>query len=78
MANQNKTLENDSSVMEFIENSDPKKIEGSKMLMEMMQDVTGYEPKMWGTSIVGFGSYHYKYPTGREGDMPLTGFSPRK
>jgi hypothetical protein len=43
-----------------------------------MRDVTGEEPKMWGSSIVGFGSYHYKYASGREGDWPITGFSPRK
>ena len=42
-----------------------------------MREVTGYEPIMWGTSIVGFGSYHYKYDSGREGDAPLAGFSPR-
>jgi len=43
-----------------------------------MREVTGCEPKMWGPSIVGFGRYHYKYESGREGDWPLTGFSPRK
>ena len=44
----------------------------------MMQEVTGVEAKMWGDSIVGFGSYHYKYASGREADWPLVGFSPRK
>jgi hypothetical protein len=43
-----------------------------------MSEATGEQPKMWGTSIVGFGSYHYKYPSGREGDSCLTGFSSRK
>lgn len=43
-----------------------------------MQDVTGFEPRMWGPSIIGFGSYHYKYASGHEGDSPLVGFSPRK
>ena len=43
-----------------------------------MKRITGLEPEMWGPSIVGFGSYHYRYDSGREGDMPLTGFSPRK
>ncbi len=46
--------------------------------MEIMKKVTKVEPKMWGTSIVGFGTYHYKYASGREGDWFLTGFSPRK
>ena len=46
--------------------------------MEMMKEMTGETPKMWGKSIVGFGSYHYKYDSGREGDWFLTGFSPRK
>lgn len=46
--------------------------------MEMMQQVTGLPPKMWGDSMVGFGSYHYKYASGHEGDSFLTGFSPRK
>jgi hypothetical protein len=44
----------------------------------MMQSATGEKPKMWGPSIIGFGSYHYKYDSGREGDMPIIGFSPRK
>jgi hypothetical protein len=47
-------------------------------LVALMRKVTGEPPKMWGPSIVGFGSYHYKYESGREGDMMLTGFSPRK
>ncbi len=46
--------------------------------MKLMQSATGEKPKMWGPSIVGFGSYHYKYESGREGDMPLISFSPRK
>lgn len=47
-------------------------------LLELMTEVTGEQPVMWGTSIVGYGSYHYIYKTGREGDWPVTGFSPRK
>jgi|SRR5690554_694405 len=47
-------------------------------LVKLMQDFTGYEAKMWGPSIIGFGSYHYKYDSGYEGDAPLIGFSPRK
>ena len=47
-------------------------------LAALMQDITGQPPKMWGSSIVGFDRYHYKYASGRQGDMLLTGFSPRK
>lgn len=50
----------------------------AKALVKLMQSATGEKPKMWGPSIVGFGTYHYKYATGTEGDMPLVGFSPRK
>src|SRR5215218_4510168 len=45
---------------------------------KIMEEITGEKPKMWGPSIVGFGTYHYKYASGREGDWPVTGFSPRK
>jgi hypothetical protein len=47
-------------------------------MVTIMEKVTGFKAKMWGPSIVGFGSYHYKYESGREGDAPLVGFSPRK
>ena len=50
----------------------------SKELIAMMRDITGEPPKMWGASIVGFGTHHYVYESGREGDICLTGFSPRK
>ena len=50
----------------------------AKALVKLMRSATGEKPAMWGPSIVGFGSYHYKYESGREGDMPLAGFSPRK
>jgi hypothetical protein len=50
----------------------------ARALVKLIQNVVGEKPKMWGPSIVGFGSYHYKYESGREGDMPLAGFSPRK
>jgi hypothetical protein len=74
-----KTKVNNASVKQFlntIEDDDVKKdcIEISKM----MEQVTKEKPKMWGASIVGFGSYHYKGASGREGDWMLTGFSPRK
>ena len=76
---QNKTVENDGDVMEFIESVDHKvRKEDAKTLLEMFTRITGHKPKMWGGSIIGFGSYHYKYETGREGDMCRSGFSPRK
>lgn len=50
----------------------------AKTVLAMMKKVTGEKPKMWGPSIIGFGEYHYKYESGREGDMLLVGFSPRK
>ncbi|MGD2048926.1 MAG: DUF1801 domain-containing protein [Chloroflexota bacterium] len=74
-----KTQKNDASVEEFIDSVDnEKKRQDSYAILELMKDVTGEEPAMWGTSIVGFGSYHYKYASGREGDWFLVGFSPRK
>ena len=74
-----KTKENDNSVIAFIENIDnPKKREDAYKLLHIFAETTGYQAKMWGTSIIGFGSYHYKYASGHEGDAPLVGFSPRK
>ncbi|MDI2585891.1 DUF1801 domain-containing protein [Psychrobacillus sp. NEAU-3TGS] len=74
-----KMKETESSVIEFIETVDsPKKREDAYKLLEIFSEATGYEAKMWGPSIIGFGSYHYKYATGHEGDAPLVGFSPRK
>lgn len=74
-----KTKETDNSVIEFIESVDhPKKREDGYRLLDLFTETTGYEAKMWGPSIIGFGSYHYKYATGHEGDAPLVGFSPRK
>ena len=57
---------------------DEKKRQDSFEVLELMTEVTGMQPEMWGDSIIGFGSYHYKYASGREGDWMLTGFSPRK
>jgi hypothetical protein len=74
-----KTKQNDVSVEAFLDGiADEKKRQDCYTLLEIMQDVTGAEPGMWGDSIVGFGTYHYKYESGREGDWFLTGFSPRK
>jgi hypothetical protein len=74
-----KTKETDRSVIEFIEAVDsPKKREDAYTLLDIFSETTGFEAKMWGPSIIGFGSYHYKYQSGHEGDAPLVGFSPRK
>ncbi len=74
-----KTKENDSSVIEFIEKIEsPKKKVDAYHLLDIFTEATGYQAKMWGTSIIGFGTYHYKYASGHEGDAPLVGFSPRK
>ena len=74
-----KTKLNESSVTAFLDSiEDPQKRMDSYRVLELMKGITGEEPKMWGNSIVGFGSYHYRYENGREGDWFLTGFSPRK
>ena len=74
-----KTTENDLSEEEFLNAiTDEHKRRDSFTLIRLFKKVTKFEPRMWGTSIVGFGSYHYKYKSGHEGDAPLTGFSPRK
>ena len=76
---ENKTRPTDQSVLEFLENVDHKtRREDGFAMLEMMAELTGEEAVLWGSSIVGFGSYHYKYESGREGEMPLVGFSPRK
>lgn len=76
-----KTKQTNADVREFINsfaNTEQKK-KDSFELLKLMQDFTGYEPKMWGASIIGFGQYHYKSERSRqEGDWPLVGFSPRK
>ncbi|MCR9065775.1 MAG: DUF1801 domain-containing protein [Cytophagales bacterium] len=75
----NKTTATEASVLEFIESiEDQIKRSDSMRLMKMMEEITGHSPKMWGPSIIGFDAYHYKYESGREGDMLKTGFSPRK
>ncbi len=76
---ENKTTPNDQNVEQFLNAvADERKRKDSFTILELMKQVTGLEPRMWGSSIVGFGSYHYKYESGREGDMILVGFSPRK
>ncbi len=74
-----KTRQNDASVEAFLNSiADEKKRADCFTLLDMMKQATGVAPKMWGDSIVGFGSYHYKYKSGREGDWFLAGFAPRK
>jgi hypothetical protein len=76
----NKTTETEVNPIDFINSyveNDQKKAD-SFQLIELMREWSGFKPKMWGPTIIGFGSYHYKYASGHEGDMPLLGFSPRK
>ena len=76
---ENKTKPTKLSVPAFISAlADPARRADAKALVKLMQSATGEKPRMWGPSIIGFGSYHYRYDSGREGDMPLIGFSPRK
>ena len=76
----NKTMTTNADVLEFVTTfaNSQQKIDDSLELMKFMEDISGYPPKMWGTSIIGFGQYHYKYASGHEGDSALIGFSPRK
>jgi hypothetical protein len=76
---ENKTKATKASVSGYIAAlPDAAKQADAKILVKMMQTATGERPAMWGPSIIGFGSVHYVYDSGREGDMPLIGFSPRK
>lgn len=76
---ENKTVETDQDVIGFIEQitSDEQKTDAS-MLLKLMSDISGYQPRMWGSSIIGFGKVKYKYESGRSGEMPVIAFSPRK
>ena len=74
----NKTVQNNDDAKQFIEQvKDDTKREDCLALIALMQQLTGEAPAMWGTSIVGFGSYHYQYKSGRQGDFLRVGFSPR-
>ena len=76
---ENKTKPTRGSVEKFLNSIKDEKVRRDTFaLLEVFQQVTKEEPKMWGSSIVGFGQYHYRYASGREGDSALTGFSPRK
>jgi hypothetical protein len=75
----NKTQPTDASVAAFVAGiPDPRRRADSERLITLMSELTGEPATMWGPSIIGFGSYHYRYASGREGDAPLVGFSPRK
>jgi hypothetical protein len=75
----NKTKPTKVNVASFIEAlADETRRADAKVLVKVMQSATGESPKMWGPLIIGFGSYHYTYESGREGDVPLAGFSPRR
>lgn len=76
---ENKTKQTNASVDKFINSlKDETEREDCYKIIKIMKSITKEEPKMWGPSIIGFGTYHYKYASGREGDMCITGFSPRK
>lgn len=75
----NKTNGTDADVTDFVNRvPNETKRNDSFMIIELYRALTGFEPKMWGPTIIGFGTYHYKYASGHEGDMPLAAFSPRK
>lgn len=74
----NKTTETLASVTDFVNAvKDPVKKSDSFQMIDIMQSISGFEPKMWGPAIIGFGFHHYVYESGREGDMPIIAFSPR-
>jgi hypothetical protein len=74
-----KTKKNNLSVSKFLNNIEDKdKRKDSKEIVKIIKEITKEKSKMWGSSIIGFGSYHYKYKSGQEGDWMLIGFSPRK
>ena len=74
-----KTKETDKSVIEFINKvENEKRRQDAFRLLDIFTETTGFEAKMWGPSIIGFGSYHYKYASGHKGDAAYVGFSPRK
>lgn len=74
-----KTKETGASAWQYLAGkADGHRLAGCQTLIGIMREVTGEEPKLWGTGLVGFGKYHYKYASGREGDWPLCGFALRK
>lgn len=76
---ENKTQATTASVDDYIAAiADELKRKDTQTLLDLLKKITGDTPVLWGDGIIGFGSYHYQYESGREGDMPLIGFSPRK
>lgn len=76
---QNKTMPTSEDVLDFLASLESEQQQkDSQTLITIMQRISGKPPVMWGPSIIGFGLLHYKYESGREGDMPILGFSPRK
>lgn len=75
---ENKTKPTAASIESFLKTVSPTRQEETKTLIAMMKEISGLPPVLWGPSIIGFGTQHYKYETGREGDMPCLAFSPRK
>jgi hypothetical protein len=74
-----KTKATSASVEDFIKSvASEEQRDDARVILRMIQEITGEKPKMWGPSIIGFGNFHYKYASGHEGDMCLAGFSPRK
>lgn len=79
MASEPKTKQTEASVADHLAAvANERRRNDATTVMEMMTRITGLEPKMWGTSMIGFGTYHYKYKTGREGDWPITAVAARK
>lgn len=76
---QNKTVPTDQSVKDFLNSvQSERRAEEARALDELFRATTGFDPVMWGPSMIGYGRYHYRYASGREGDFLATGFSPRK
>ncbi|MBY0283420.1 MAG: DUF1801 domain-containing protein [Sphingomonas sp.] len=79
MAKANKTVETEVSVEDFLARVEPpQRVADARVLIDLMAHISGEPPKLWGPSIIGFGSIHYRYESGREGDTPAIAFSPRK
>lgn len=74
----NKTVPTTATVDSFLATVSQQRADEARELIRMMERISGHPAVMWGPSIIGFGSYHYRYESGREGDMPLIAFSPRK
>ena len=79
MAAANKTVETEASIEDFLARVEPpQRVADARVLIAQMAEISGEPPRLWGPSIIGFGSVHYRYESGREGDMPAIAFSPRK